>query len=143
MHNSKWTTDEAVSFLWFDSAEALAIALGSTDDRQLSAARFAMQSITHLAKDYSWYLHSVKALDKERSRIAMCIDLADLNDNLPEVLERLGIPTYELPPTPELHAAPSRVAPLSNEAQQNLRQHWATEFEIYEAAKAIADEHWR
>ena len=47
-----WSVDEAAAFHWFSEAETLARALISTDEREKSAAFFAMESIQHIRDGY-------------------------------------------------------------------------------------------
>ena len=108
-----WTPEEAVAFAWFDSPDALARGLGSSDPRLHSAARFAMRAIQHLKLDYRYYFEDVETLAAERSRIAMAIDLADLNRNLDGVMARLGLADYKMPHRPVVHAAPTPAEPGS------------------------------
>lgn len=137
-YNSQWTAEEAAAFLWFNSAEALALALASDEARMTSAASFAFDAIQHLKGDLRFHLGGVEQLLAERDNIAVCVDLAHLNAQLPTIMDRLGVPQYEMPAKPKTHAAPSRLPALSVEAEQALRSYWAEEFEIYEAACDIA-----
>ncbi len=140
--NSNWSAEEAIAYQWFEEAEELALALNSKDQRLYSAARFAMRHIQHLGQDHRWYLGSALDLLAEREQIAMCVDLSELNQRLPQVMARLGVPEFEMPPRPKRHEDPMKRPPLSHAAEAALRDYWAEEFELYEVALAISKEMW-
>jgi len=133
-----WSAEEAIAYSWFASADDLAVALGSSDERMKSAARFAMASIEHLALDYAYYFGSLDGFKAERSQIAMCIDLPRLTVNLDAVMERLGFPDYQMPHKPRVHASPGALPALSEAGRAGLRAYWAEDWAIYEAALAEA-----
>jgi len=139
-YNSQWSAEEAAAFLWFDSAEALALALTGDDERLKSAALFAFDAIQHLKGDLRHYLGGVEALLAERDNIAVCVDLPQLNAHLPAIMARLGVADYDMPPKPRAHAAPAPLPKLSAQADAALRAHWAEEFELYDVACEIADQ---
>lgn len=137
-YNSAWSNSEAIAFLWFETAEELALALSGDDLRRQSAAKYAMKSIQHLNRDYRWYLGSVIDLLAERERIRMCIDLSELTARLPEVMASLGVSEFEMPKNPRRHENPDPPSPLSEAAEASLREFWAEEFELYAVARDIA-----
>jgi hypothetical protein len=138
-YQSAWRPEEAAAFLWFKTPSELAEALESPDERLKSAAFFAMESISHLARNYQFYLAGVKALQKEEANIVMCIDLADLNANLAQVLATLGVENAEIPQDSRTHAAPpSAVSVLSPEGEAALRSYWGAEYRIYDHCRSIA-----
>lgn len=139
-YNSQWTAEEAAAFLWFEEAEDLALALASDQERLRSAASFAFHAIQHLRGDLRFHLGSAETLLAERDNIAVCVDLAHLNTHLPFIMERLGVPEFEMPPKPKTHTAPAPLPRLSAKAEAALRGHWEEEFELYAVACEIADQ---
>lgn len=137
-YQSGWSAEEAAAFLWFEHAEELALALASDAPRRKSAALFAFNAIQHLRTDLRFYLGSLEEMLAERDRIVVCVDLCHLNTHLPTIMARLGVAEFEMPPTPQAHAAPSPLPSLSAAAEAALRDHWAEEFELYEVACALA-----
>jgi len=137
-YQSQWSADEAAAFLWFETAEELALALASPKEREKSAALFAFAAIEHLKGDLRHYLGGVETLLSERENIAVCVDLPDLDVQLPKIMVRLGVPDFDMPPKPKTHAAPTPLPELSVQAEHALRTHWADEFELYDAACDIA-----
>ena len=133
-----WSASEAAAYLWFETAEELALALVSDDERRKSAAIFAFDAIEHLKSNLTTYLHSRQALNISRPHIAMCVDIADLDGKLPEVLARLGLDDFTMPPSPKRHAAPSPLPSLSLEAEAALRSFWAEEYALYETCQQLA-----
>lgn len=132
-----WSAEEAAAFLWFDTAEELALALNGTE-RQKSAAFFAFDAIEHLKSNLSTYLTSPQVLRLSRSSIVACVDLPDLDAKLPQVMARLGVPNFQMPAEPKFHAAPAPLPPLSPKAEAALRAHWVDEYEIYDTCRDIA-----
>jgi hypothetical protein len=138
-NNAIWLPEEAAAFLWFETPNDLAEGLGSCSERVKSAAIFAMESITHLRKNYQHYLGSVKLLKQEDANIALCIDLDDLDANLDRVLARLGVAGAEIPADTRRHAAPPGLpSGLSPAGEAALRAYWAEEYRIYDHCRSIA-----
>lgn len=139
-YNSIWSAKEAAAFMWFDTAEELALALDTSSPARLSAAHFAFEAIQHLPRGYRYHFGSEKALMAERENIAMCIELDQLNAHFPEVMARLGCPEYHLPDTPVYHKAPTPAPPLSPEAEAALRRFWHGEYRLYDIALSFAQD---
>ena len=137
-YQSQWSAEEAAAFLWFETAEELALALASSKEREKSAALFAFTAIQHLNADLRHYLGGVETLLEERDNIVVCADLPDLNAHLPAIMTTLGVPEFEMPPKPKAHTAPTPSPEISAQAQAALRTYWAEEFEIYDTACSIA-----
>lgn len=137
-YQSQWSAEEAAAFLWFETAEELALALASNQPRQKSAALFAFGAIQHLKADMRFYLGGVEQLLAERKNVTVCVDLPNLDAHLPQIMSRLSVPNFEMPPTPKTHAAPDPLPSLSAAAQAALRTHWAEEFELYDVACDLA-----
>ena len=135
-----WSADEAVAFLWFDSAEQLALALNSESEAQKSAAHFAFNAIDHLQSNLAYHLSSPEALRLSKDQIVACADLRDLDAVLPDFMAKLGVPEFEMPKHPKRHAAPAPLPPLSASAEAALRRYWDLEYRIYDTACDIAAE---
>jgi hypothetical protein len=135
-----WSGEEATAFSFFATANDLAEGLDSMDERLKSAARFAMGAIQHLHLNYQYYFESVEALLAERSKIMVCIDLPRLNKNLDEVMSRLGFDDYQMPHRPVLHASPTPPPALSDAGKAALREFWAEEWVLYDAALQLAQD---
>ena len=105
-YQSQWSAEEAAAFLWFETAEDLALALASPKEREKSAALFAFHAIQHLKGDLRHYLGGVEALLAERGKISICVDLPDLDAHLPKIMAGLGVPDFDMPLTPKSHQAP-------------------------------------
>ena len=140
-YNRIWSPAEATAFLYFDTPNELAEALDSTDERLKSAAYFAFNSIIHLKSDYAFHFETPQRLAGETDNIAACIDVSDMEKNLPGFLLRLGIVGAEIPETAGRHANPHPVEPLSDRAMANLRTFWSVEWEFYAAFKEIEAAH--
>ncbi|TDT73952.1 hypothetical protein BDE40_2731 [Litoreibacter halocynthiae] len=137
-YQSLWSAEEAAAFLWFETAEELALALASKNEREKSAALFAFDAIQHLKGDLRHYLGGVETLLAARDNIAVCVDLAHLDAHLPAIMARLGLPDFDMPPKPKAHTAPAPAPKLNPQAERALRAHWAEEFELYDVACDIA-----
>lgn len=135
-----WSAEEAVAFLWFDSAEKLALALEADDEAQRSAAHFAFGAIDHLQSNLAYHLISPDALRLNKSQIVACADLRDLDAVLPDFMARLGLPKFDMPKHPKRHAAPAPLPMLSPKAEGALRRYWDLEYRIYDTAREIAED---
>lgn len=137
-YQSRWSAEEAAAFLWFETAEELALALASSSEREKSAALFAFDAIQHLRGDLRHYLGGADTLLAEQDNIAVCVDLPDLDAHLPAIMVRLGVPDFEMPSHPKAHTTPPPLPELSAQAEAALRAHWAEEFAVYDTACDIA-----
>ena len=99
---------------------------------------FAFAAIEHLKGDLRHYLGGVETLLSERENIAVCVDLPDLDVQLPKTMVRLGVPDFDMPPKPKTHQAPTPLPEHSAQTEDTLRTHWADEFELYDTACDIA-----
>lgn len=127
-----WKPEEAIVYSFFPTANDLAEALCSEDERLKSAAQFAMQNIAHLRKGYAHHLGGVGVLKNLRDRIYCVCDLKDLNDRVFDFFAPLGLDEAEVRRRFEhLHRADEAV-PLSDLAIRNLHTVWEKEFEIYD-----------
>ena len=135
-----WSAEEAIAFLWFDSAEKLALALEAEEEAQRSAAHFAFNAIDHLQSNLAHHLTSPDALQMSKDQIVACADLNDLDAVLPDFLARLGLTRFDMPMHPKRHAAPAPLPMLSPKAEAALRRYWDLEYQIYDTAREIAEE---
>jgi len=134
-----WSAAEAAAYLWFESAEDLALALICDDERRKSAAIFAFDAIAHLKSNLAAFLHSARHLTLNQDQIVMCVDVADLDAKLPAVMNRLGVRDFKMPTNPKRHASPAPLPPLSAEAEAALRSFWAEEYALYDACREVAE----
>jgi polyphosphate kinase len=135
---SNWSSAEAAAFLWFETAEDLALALSSSVERRKSAAIFALDAIAHLKSNLASFLHSSQRLNLSRDQIVMCVDVAELDARLPQVMTALGVPDFKMPESPKRHAAPVPLPSLSAEAEAALRAFWSEEYELYHTCQRLA-----
>lgn len=131
-HEHEWKTEEAVVYSFFPTANDLAEALCSTDERTRSAAQFAMKNIAHLRRGYKHHLGGIEVVKKLRNRIYCVCDLDDLNDRVYEFFAPLGLDEAKINSQFEHRHQGKDIAPLSDQALQNLHTVWAEEFELYE-----------
>lgn len=136
-YNRNWSPGEAISFLYFETATAMAEALDSPDERLKSAALFAFKSIMHIKKDYAFHFESLSALADEVPNIVGCLDLARFDTGLPKFLDCLGISKFDVPDDADVHANPEPPETLSEHGLKNLKTFWEVEFEFYDAFKDI------
>jgi len=132
----KWSTEEAAAFSFFATANDLAEALNSPDERLKSAAIFAMGAIRHVHRGYVFHFgpqldFTLNALD----RLLVCVDLQNLDQRFGGFLDKIGISNASLPAQADQPSAYDRY--LSPQAQENLRDFWQEEFEYYEMFKKL------
>lgn len=143
-HQADWTSAEAISFTFFDTANSLAEALSSADERMKSAALFAFKNIQHIRSTYRYFLHSPAALDSEHSvgNIVFCCEDVDLRSHAQSLFTLLGRSAPKSVPelTDRTWVGTSALEELSDLAMRNLEELWAEDFEIYRKCKSIAQE---
>lgn len=133
-----WASGEAAAFLYFQTANDLAEALSSSDQRLRSAAAFSMRAILHVRKGYEYCFGSLEELEANKDRIFFMCDLKDLDERVYGCFSPFNISTD----TVDLYLkrrnkGSANKTPLSDLAQRNLREHWRTEFLFYEAFKKL------
>ncbi len=134
---------EALAFERFQTADELAVALGSPRSSVRGNAADAMKEITHLRRGYSWFLKNLTTLERYADRIDFIFQTETLDDDLAIFAHRLGITIPELKKdTPaRRHAAPGdQPTSLSRRGRRALRRHWQKEFRIYEWARHHREE---
>ncbi len=136
-YNRMWSPAEAVSFLYFESANELAEALNSENERTKSAAYYAFNSIMHIKTNYRFHFESLARLKDEAPNIVACMDVANFDTGLPAFMDQIGISDFTMPDAIDRHANPEEANALSDAALANLKSFWALEFEFYDAFKEI------
>ena len=132
-NNGSWRVEEAISFKYFETPQALAHALGGQDERLYSAAQFAMENISHLRRNYQFYFGSVSKLKKIQSNIAFASDLNNLEQNYTRLFSLLGdVPDGGWPQLKRLHVSTKESYNLSTDEEAALRNYWAKEYKIYD-----------
>ena len=127
-----WTEGEALAFDSFPTPNALAESLYASDSWERSAARFAMQAISHLHK-LSFWLGSLALLERCRERIVYAGRTETLSADAAFLSARLGLSaTLELPEDEvERHASPVWLSTaLSARATENLRRWYLEDYLI-------------
>ena len=132
-NNSRWNDEERTAFGRFATANDLALALSSTDEAQRNAAKSAMMGIRHVNSRYSDWLLSTAYLD-QRWRDILWVGLTSrLSDDFELLKQLLGLPANCLLPSDPVVAhrrLPSDEVLLSPEAEDNVRQWYAAEYEF-------------
>lgn len=131
-YNTPWSTAEAVAFSYFATANQLAEALYGKDQRLRSAAIFATRAITHLRRGYQFHLGGLDQVKALLPRIYYACRLETLGDNAHKFVAPVGITREQFDANfKRKHVAPQK-SKLSRKAVANLREFYASEFEIYD-----------
>jgi hypothetical protein len=131
-HERIWTPAEAVAFSYFPTANSLAEALYSSDERLFSASRFAMNAINHLRRGYRFHLNSIETLKANKDRIYCVRDLSSLSEDILDFLSPFSLDTTALIKNyQQQHVAPTRAPDLSEQSRENLHRFWVDEYSIY------------
>lgn len=137
-YHAPWSNEEAIAFSFFGSANDLAEALTSDDQRLKSASRYAISNITHLRHSYEFYLQSSEMLkyEHEQGNILVCCEYKNTLTHLDRISETLGISA-----TADVSEMSHSMVTtdLSKLAQQNLNHELANDVRIYQACKEIAN----
>lgn len=136
-NDSLWSAEEAVAYNWFKDANTLAECLFSANERERSAANFAMHAITHLKRNYTYHFHSVERLKNEADLIEFSVNTNNIDDKLPSIMNALGYEKFEMPRKRARHAALVKPPELSQLAKDNLREFWFNDFEIFDYLETI------
>ena len=131
-HEHTWRAEEAIVYSFFPTANDLAEALCTEDERLKSASQFALKNIRHLRRGYEFHLGGIDQLEKLKDRIYFVCDLDDLDDQCHSFFSPLGVDEEKIKSRFEPVHQGNATVPLSDLAVRNLRKTWATEFEIYE-----------
>jgi hypothetical protein len=129
-----WSRGEFTAFLWFKEANDLFEALGSRDDRILSAAVTGFHEILGLRWDHSWMLGTVEELAPRLRHVRHFCPLEDLEAALPQFLDlEHGADLAAIRGLlPRKRSAPVDPPPLSDVAIANLRAFRAEEYRLHE-----------
>jgi hypothetical protein len=119
-------------YAFFSTANDLAEALCSPDERLKSAAQYAMKNINHLRRGYEHHLGGIDVLEIAKDRIYCVCDLNDLNDRVYEFFAPLALDEKQIiKQFKHLHRGANPME-LSELGRRNLHAIWSKEFEIYE-----------
>jgi hypothetical protein len=137
VNDNRWQPREAITYLYFPTVNDLAENLETDDDRMLSAARFALESVAHLRRGYKYHLQSVEFLERNKDRIYFVCDTTTIDEDWQNFLAPLRLDKSRLPNIQTLHVAPKRMSTsLSESGRAKLRRYLADEYEIYDYCKA-------
>lgn len=135
--DSPWSAEEASAFHYFASPSDLGEALSSSDDRLLSAARFAMENIFDIKHSYQFYMTSAAAVEYElkAGNLLVCCEYTNVNKNYQEILLASKIGQKFGPESSEL----TETNRLSSAAYRNLSEWFSEDLLIYEACRVAAN----
>lgn len=125
-----WSEQEKIAFSQFHTANELALALGSADERIKADAEFAMKGIGHVKSSYWDWFGDEKYLHTNRSSIKAVLVQESLNDDFKKFRDSLRIPIEELPADDVAsHKNPDSVkTDLSPEAVANIRKWYSKDY---------------
>ena len=87
-----WSPKEAAAFAVFKAPNDLAEALYSDDTYMMSAAHYSMSAIRHLHRGYEFHFGKQSQFTaNKQDRIVTCIDLKNLDMNIHQFLNQIGI----------------------------------------------------
>ncbi|HEY5011814.1 MAG TPA: sulfotransferase family 2 domain-containing protein [Acidimicrobiia bacterium] len=135
-YRNPWTAAEARAFADFSSPGELGLALaGSGAER--TAAEFAMHSIEHVRSSY-WDWFSSPAAVRRREHDILWIGFVErLDEQIPDLAQRLGLPKLELP-TDDVtaHRSPRESRPdLPPEARDALVTWYRRDYEFLDVCR--------
>jgi hypothetical protein len=138
-HNTPWTPDERRAFERFDTPQALADALGSTGTER-AAAVDAMGSIQHVRSSYWYWFGDEAAFARRADRVLFVGFQESLDDQLPVLAERLGLPGLQVP-ADDVKANRSTAArsPLTDDARAVVADWFAADYRFMAMCRDIAE----
>jgi hypothetical protein len=134
-----WSEAEARAFAMFPSPEELGLALASRGAER-AAAELAMRSIGHVRSAYSDWFGSPAAI-RRRERDILWIGFLDgLDEQMPELATRLGVPALVLPADDfAAHRSTAESKPsLAPEARDALAVWYRRDYEFLDVCRDLA-----
>jgi hypothetical protein len=144
VHNYSWDVGEAVAYSFFKTPQEWFAALIGEDERMKSAAIFAYENISHLARNYVFYFESVSEIERLRNRIGLVGEIERTDDFIRKLVAEIApgitdISTiYEKTHVSAVRAS-SATAGMSPAELEKLRTFFAPEYEIYEHLKRMVN----
>lgn len=141
-YNVNWSEGEAIAFSYFATPNHLAEALYAKDERQKSAARYAISQVLHLKTGYTHYLTSPDLMDQEMAagNILLCCETSKIDNNIGKIFRALGLEDVEIRDGNRNTAPDSASQIMSPLAVENIEEYWKDEFEIYQHCLKCAGE---
>lgn len=138
-HNTPWTPDERRAFERFDTPQALADALGGTGAGREAAVE-AMSSIQHVRASYWYWFGDETAFDRRADRVLFVGFQECLDDQLPVLAERLGLPGLHVPADDVTANRSTAVKPaLTDEARSVMAEWYAADYRFVDRCREIAN----
>ena len=139
-NNSMWSPAEAIAFTYFHHPRDLFLALIGEDERDKSAALFALDAIQHLRFNYRYYFKSVKMLEKKRDRIGIVGNIDRMDDFLIRFAEHAGLDPKSVEENYcRAHVGePQQPGILDDTELQRVRELLVDEYEIYNYLNSLA-----
>jgi hypothetical protein len=120
-----WSKKERAIFKRFATANALAMALSSTDDDERESAEAAMGTLLHAGTVWTWF-GDEEAFAQREPFLLKVLFTDRLDDDFADLTEKLGLGSFH-PVLPHddvgSHRAPSH-APLLEDAAVEALRHW-------------------
>lgn len=140
-YDNPWTAGEARAFSRFSTANDLATALYSRSIQQRRLARQAMRDISHLNRDYGYWLGSVRYLESRRHDIFFIGFQESLDEDFRALLRKLGVESAVSLPDDRVAAHRSTGAEdrrLSAEACAHLQRWYSTDYQLMSKCRSLA-----
>lgn len=145
-YNGTWTADEAITYTWFETADALLQAVLSDREIDRSRVNFAFGSINHLKRNYAFYFGKPSKLDETfGNRLGIVEPIEHTN----RFLQRLSAAYRIDPGFAETHYEPQHVGTSSSAKvleqfspaeTKKLKRYLIREYKIYNWLKARSAE---
>lgn len=136
-----WSEAERSAFGRFQSPDALASALGSTDPVDQAAAKAAMSAIRHLSTTYVDHLGEGSYLLERRADMFFIGRTEALDHDLERLCLRFGLPTSVRLPTDDIaahRAPPGSPTALSPASKDTLRAFYRKDIELMALCERLA-----
>jgi hypothetical protein len=143
-YDRPWNKRERVAFERFQRPQQLAEALVGDDADDRAAARFALRSITHVNRQYTYWLRNPRYLQRRLDDIVFILRQEHLDDEFPHLVRVLGLPeTTALTSDPvAAHRSPedAELRHLDDRALAALRGWLAPSYELLDRCEEIRRE---
>ena len=142
-YDNPWTIGEARAFSRFATANELATALYSSSRQQRRFAREAMRDISHLNRDYGYWLESSGYLESRRADIFFIGFQESLDEDFRALLRKLGVGAGVSLPEDRVAAHRSSGAEdrrLSTEASAYLQRWYSRDYQLVSHCRSLAEQ---
>jgi len=140
LYNYKWRPEEKIAFSHFNTPNQLAIALSSDDENERTIAQNAMNGISHVNMQFSFWIESETYLMSRRADILFIGFQETLTQDFKILKSKLNLPDKVKLPEDDLQSHRSLKGEdktLEDRAVENIKDWYSDDYKILSLCKHI------